>query len=103
MAVDQRHYIRPDSVNFAMDDALRVAAGVVAVHRFAVEVVLDYIRGGDHAGWPATRQEKMIRIALAAHADVAVGVEDPGHRQNVVREDQLADLIRRGLCRLRPR
>ena len=87
-----RHYIRPGPINLAMNEALGVTGVRITAHAFAVQVIFCDVGTRYYAGWNVAGQEEVFRIALAAHADVAVSVQNSVHSEDVVRENQLIDL-----------
>ena len=93
--------IRARPVDLAVNEAFEEKRRGGPADHIAVEIVFENVRRGDERGSERASHEVVLRIAVAADADVAVSVEDFVAGKNAVGEDQILNLIR--LCGLRAR
>src|SRR5688572_11382464 len=105
MAVHNRHHLGAGAVDLAVDVALDEAFSLVAGQRLAVGVELHQVRRGDERGGERARHDEALGLAIAARADVAVGVEHFVHGEDAARGDEIVDELAAGgelgfhLCR----
>ena len=93
MGVNDRHHVRPRSVELAVQETLSILVGSLARDRLAVEIVFDDAVGRHDPGRHVTRDEKMARIDPAADADVAIGIQEIQFLggQHPIGENQVVD------------
>src|SRR5687768_410441 len=96
MAVHHRHYLRTRAVDLAVDVALDEALALVGRERLAVGVELHEIGGGDERRSERAGHDEAPRLAIAARADVAVGVEHAVLRKDAARRNQVLDQLTAG-------
>jgi len=77
MAVDHAKYVRPRTVNFAVNEPLEEQCRIVGADAVAIEVVLhDIFRRHQSRGLAYGHQEAVGTTGMAG-ADMAEGVQDP--------------------------
>src|SRR5712664_2656301 len=91
MAVHHGHHLRPRAVDLAVNVALDESLALVARQRLAVGVELHQVGSGHQCRRARARHEEMLRPAVAARADMAVGIEHLVRGENAARCDQVLD------------
>src|SRR5438552_9780743 len=89
MAMHDRHHVRPRAVDLAMNIALDEPLPALARQRLALRVELHHVRRRDQRRGARARHEEALRAAVAAGADMAVGVEHLVRGEDTARGDEI--------------
>src|SRR6266536_2662915 len=94
MAVYHRFHIRPQLVDFAVDEAFDHAAATLRINRIGVEVVFHDVAGGYQNRRERTRHQIAGWIARVADTHVSVGIEYALFSKDTIGCDKVLDACR---------
>jgi hypothetical protein len=100
--VHDRFHFGMGFVDFAMDVAFEIDGTSLRVDGVAVAVKFHDVSRRDKARRHAARQQKVFRVLVMAHADVAKTIDHALLIENTIGRDEIVDQTRIGSQRLRP-
>ena len=99
MIVNDRSNVRPGSVNFGMDEPLRIERAAFRVYGIPIEIEFDEIGCRDQFRRERSRHDEPVRGAIVASAHVAEAIEHALLSQDPICGDQVFDQCRIGRTR----
>src|SRR5256886_15271287 len=94
MAVYHRLHIRPQLVDFAVNEAFDHAAATLRINRIGVEVVFHDVAGGYQNRRERARHQIAVWLARVADTHVSVGIEHAFLGKDTIGGDKVLDACR---------